>query len=197
VIGRIKGILIEKNPPGLVIDVQGLGYELEATMPTFYGLPATGNTVELHTHLIVREDAHLLFGFATQAERSVFRALLKVSGVGAKVALSILSGMTSDEFLACIAKKDVAALTKVPGIGKKTAERLIVEMHDKVEKLGGSATLAGTPSVGASSVRQQAEEALLTLGYKDSEAKRLLDKSAVDGQSVEEMIRAALRSIKH
>lgn len=195
-IGRLTGVLLEKNPPSLLLDVQGVGYEIDVPMSTFYGLPATGERVELHTHFVVREDAQLLFGFATHNERRLFRALLKVNGVGAKVALSILSGMTADEFFSCIAQSEVARLTKVPGIGKKTAERLVVELKDKVDALAGGSVQAGLPVDDNSSVRAQAEEALQALGYKPAEAKKLLDKSAVDGQSIEEMIKGALRSIK-
>jgi len=195
-IGRLSGTLLEKNPPALLVDVHGVGYEVDVPMSTFYGLPDTGSTVELHTHFIVREDAQLLYGFATRNERSLFRALLKVNGVGAKVALSILSGMTADEFFSCVAQADVTALTRVPGIGKKTAERLLVELKDKVDALAGGSVQAGLPVESETSARVQAEEALQALGYKPAEAKKLLDKTAADGGSVEEMIRAALRSVK-
>lgn len=164
-------------------------------MSTFYSLPAVGEPVALHTHLVVREDAQLLFGFATRLERSLFRELLKVNGVGAKVALAILSGMSADEFMLSVAEQDVAALVRVPGIGKKTAERLLLDMRDRVTALGTSnpAAAASTGRASASSLRTQAEEALAALGYKSAEVKRLLDKVADDGQSVEELIRAALR----
>ena len=146
-IARLRGTLIEKTPPELVIDVQGVGYELSASMTTHYSLPATGEPIELFTHMVVREDAQLLYGFATQSERKLFRLLLSVTGVGAKVALSILSGMTPDECLQCLATKDVARLTKVPGIGKKTAERLVFDLKDKVQSsLDVSAAGAGTAS---------------------------------------------------
>ncbi|MFT5897342.1 MAG: Holliday junction DNA helicase RuvA, partial [bacterium] len=190
-IGRLTGVLLEKNPPSLLIDVQGVGYEVDAPMSTFYVLPAIGETVGVFTHLVVRDDAHLLFGFATATERVLFRALLKVNGVGAKVALAILSGLSTDEFLSCVATKDVAALVRVPGIGKKTAERLLIELEDKVAALG-----VGTMPSGASIVtdeqttRTQAEDALASLGYKPAEASRLLDKTATADQSVEQMIRA-------
>lgn len=194
-IGRLTGVLLEKNPPSLLIDVQGVGYEVDAPMSTFYSLPPLGDTVSVFTHLVVRDDAHLLFGFATSTERVLFRALLKVNGVGAKVALAILSGLSTDEFLSCVTSKDVAALVRVPGIGKKTAERLLIELGDKVSSLG-----VGTMPAGASlfsdeqSVRTQAEEALESLGYKPAEAARLLDKAATPDQTVEQLIRAALRS---
>jgi Holliday junction DNA helicase RuvA len=194
-IGRLTGRLLEKNPPALLVDVQGIGYELEAPMSTFYALPVTGETVALFTHMVVREDAQLLYGFATRTERVLFRALLKVNGVGARVALAILSGLSTDEFLTCIVTKDIAALIRVPGIGKKTAERLLVELQDKAEALG-----AGDVSISVGTLpldpgnREQAEEALVALGYKPAEAVKLLGRSAAEGQSVEEMIRAALRS---
>jgi len=194
-IGRLTGVLLEKNPPSMLIDVQGVGYEVDAPMSTFYALPAIGESVGVFTHLVVRDDAHLLFGFATTTERVLFRALLKVNGVGAKVALAILSGLSSDEFIQCVASKDVAALVRVPGIGKKTAERLLIELADKVNTLGLGAAPAGAPiATDQQSVRTQAEEALESLGYKPAEASRLLDKSATADQSVEQMIRAALRS---
>ena len=126
-IGRLSGKLLHKEPPTLLVDVNGVGYELEAPMTTFYDLPATGETVTLHTHLVVREDAHLLYGFSSEAQRRLFRSLLKVSGVGPRVGLAILSGLTTQEFIQCIVGEDVARITRVPGIGRKTAERLIVE----------------------------------------------------------------------
>lgn len=196
-IGRLRGTILEKTPPGLVVDVQGVGYELNASMTTHYALPALGQTVELFTHMVVREDAQLLYGFAKQSERRLFRLLLTVNGVGAKVALSILSGMTSDEFLACVVAQDITRLTKVPGIGKKTAERLVFDLKDKVEataelpNLGDDAAAAP----GSGSARTQAEEALMALGYKQAESAKLLEKTAQPDQSVEEMIRGALRSI--
>jgi len=195
VIGRLNGTLMEKNPPALLVNVQGVGYEVDVPMSTFYGLPDVGQAIELHTHFVVREDAQLLFGFASKHERALFRALLKVNGVGAKVALSILSGLTAEEFFQCIAAKDAVALTRVPGIGKKTAERLLVEMQDKVDALAGGSVQGGLPVETANGAREQASEALLALGYKPAEAKRLLDKTAQDGQSVEEMIRDALRGV--
>ena len=132
-IGRLTGTLLAKQPPALLLDVAGVGYELEAPMTTFYTLPAVGETVTLHTHLVVREDAHLLFGFASEDERRLFRALIKVSGVGARLALTILSGVSADEFVRCVQDSDTATLVRLPGIGKKTAERLIVEMRDRLD----------------------------------------------------------------
>jgi len=195
-IGRLSGTLLDKAPPALLLDVAGVGYELEAPMSTFYALPAPGEALALHVHLVVREDAQLLYGFATLAERSLFRALLKVSGVGAKVALSILSGMSVDGFIACVAGDDVSALVRVPGIGKKTAERLIVEMRDRAAAMGAGSLPGLSPDLPGGTdggVRAQAAEALESLGYKGPEAKRLLDRAEAPGQSVEALIRAALR----
>ena len=160
---------------------------------------ATGEALALHVHLVVREDAQLLYGFATLAERALFRALLKVSGVGAKVALSILSGMSVERFIACVADDDVAALVRVPGIGKKTAERLVVEMRDRAAAMGAGTSPGLSPDVPGQTgrvgggVRVQAGEALESLGYKGAEAKRLLDRAEAPGQRVEDLIRAALR----
>ncbi|MFK7995703.1 MAG: Holliday junction branch migration protein RuvA [Granulosicoccus sp.] len=193
-IGRLTGKLLEKNPPSLVIDVGGVGYEVDAPMSTFYALPALNEDISLFTHLVVREDAQLLYGFASRTERVLFRALLKVNGVGAKVALSILSGMSADEFLACVSSKDINALVRVPGIGKKTAERLLIELQDKVEALDLGGLPTGTlPRTNDQSARTQAEEALAALGYKPAEAVKLLDNHASADETVEQMIRAALR----
>ena len=192
--GRLTGKLLEKNPPSLLLDVQGVGYEVDAPMSTFYALPQVNETISLFTHLVVREDAQLLYGFASRTERVLFRALLKVNGVGAKVALSILSGMSTDEFLSCVATKDVTALCRVPGIGKKTAERLLVELQDKVDSLEVGGLPTGTkPKTNDESARTQAEEALAALGYKPAEAVKLLNKHASADETVEQMIRAALR----
>ena len=193
-IGSLTGVLVEKNPPSLLVDVQGVGYEVDAPMSTFYVLPDLRGNVSLFTHLVVREDAQLLYGFASRTERALFRALLKVNGVGAKVALAILSGMSSDEFLACVATKDLNALVKIPGIGKKTAERLLVELQDKVDSLDIGGLPASTrPRNNEESARTQAEDALTALGYKATEVTKLLDNYAEPTQTVEQMIRAALR----
>ena len=133
-IGRLKGVLLEKQPPAILIDVQGVGYELEASMSTFYNLPECGETITLHTHMVVREDAQLLYGFFSQSERLMFRTLIKISGVGPKLALTILSGMSAEDFSRCILDGDSKALTQLPGVGKKTAERLVVELKDRVNK---------------------------------------------------------------
>ncbi len=195
-IGFLKGRLATKNPPALMIDVGGVGYELEAPMSTFYGLPAVGEPVTLFTHLVVREDAHLLFGFGSEAERRLFRGLLKISGVGPKIALGILSGASVEDFLRTIEAEDIAMLTRIPGIGRKTAERMVIEMRDSVKKLHGGATGADmAPAYGAPATPQsEAFGALLALGYKPPEATRLL--KAVDdvGLSTTELIRQALKA---
>lgn len=195
-IGRLRGILAEKQPPLLLIDINGVGYEVEAPMSTFYQLPETGATVTLHTHLVVREDAHLLFGFASEGERRLFRTLIKVNGVGAKLALTILSGIAADEFARCVQENDTAALVRLPGVGKKTAERLIVEMRDRLADWEGAVTLPGAAPVetrGGSDELRDAISALVSLGYKPPEASRLVSKVETEGLSSEEIIRAALK----
>jgi Holliday junction DNA helicase RuvA len=171
VIGRLSGTLLEKHPPLVLVDVQGVAYEVDVPMSTFYQLPATGGKVTLHTHLVVREDAHLLFGFATDGERQAFRQLIKVSGVGARTALAVLSGMTVEELRHAIAGQDSARLVKVPGIGRKTAERLLLELRDKIDSVASRAT-AGSPG----SVRGDALNALIALGYSEKEAAAALAK---------------------
>jgi Holliday junction DNA helicase RuvA len=196
-IGFLRGRLAAKHPPQLVIDVGGVGYELEAPMSTFYELPATGAEVNLFTHLVVREDAHVLFGFWTERERRLFRELLKVSNVGPKLALALLSGMTVESFLTCIEAEDVDALVRIPGVGRKTAERLVVEMRDRIKTFGqlGPATLPGTPAAPASSGPQnEAFSALIALGYKPAEAMRLLKTVDESAQTTEEIIRRALQA---
>ena len=192
-IGFLRGTLSAKHPPGLVIDVNGVGYELEAPMSTFYGLPATGAQVELFTHLVVREDAHVLFGFATEAERRLFRALLKVSGVGPRVALGVLSGTSVEGFLACVESQDVAALVRIPGVGRKTAERLVVEMKDRVAQLFNVGGGSKTPGV-ASGPQGEAFSALVALGYKPAEVTRLLKTVEGKAHTTEELIRGALQA---
>lgn len=194
-IGFLRGRLAAKHPPQLVVDVGGVGYELEAPMSTFYVLPGVGSEVSLHTHLVVREDAHVLFGFDTDRERSLFRELIKVSGVGPRIALAILSGVSVDEFHRCVEAGDVGALVRVPGIGRKTAERLIVEMRDRLE---GLATTAGGPVAGArsgipASPQSEAFSALVALGYKPAEVTRMLQKVDPSAATTEDMIRQALR----
>jgi holliday junction DNA helicase RuvA len=195
-IGFLKGRLAVKQPPMLMVDVNGVGYELEAPMSTFYGLPPAGETVALFTHLVVREDAHILFGFGTDGERRLFRGLLKVSGVGPKIALGILSGASVEDFLRTIEAEDVAMLTRIPGIGRKTAERIIIEMRDSVQKLSMPAAGSGEP-VGtgtAQSAQSEAFGALIALGYKPAEVARLLKSADEPGLSTTEIIRRALKS---
>jgi Holliday junction DNA helicase RuvA len=187
VIGRLTGLLVEKRPPTVVLEVQGVGYEVDVPMSTFFHLPATGSTVTLQTHLIVREDAHLLFGFATDQERQAFRQLLKISGVGARTALSVLSGMSVAELQQAVVAHDGARLVKVPGIGKKTAERLLLELRDKLN-IGVTVVVAGSDAES----RSDAQNALLALGYSDKEATHVLGKIA-PGLPVQEAIRQALK----
>lgn len=194
-IGFLKGRLAVKQPPMLLVDVNGVGYELEAPMSTFYGLPSTGEPVALFTHLVVREDAHVLYGFGTDGERRLFRALLKVSGVGPKIALGILSGASVEDFVRTIEAEDVAMLTRIPGVGRKTAERVIIEMRDSVQKFaappsGGVHTAA---AVGAAP-QSEAFSALIALGYKPPEVVRLLKSADEPGLSTTEIIRRALKS---
>jgi Holliday junction DNA helicase RuvA len=169
-IGRLTGTLIEKNPPAITVDVHGLGYEVDVPMSTFYNLPATGEKVSLHTHLIVREDGHFLYGFASEGERAAFRQLLKISGIGARTALAVLSGMSVAELAQAVTLQEAGRLTKVPGIGKKTAERLLLELRDRLPKtlaVGGAGVGAGaTASDNASDI----VNALLALGYNEREA---------------------------
>jgi len=203
VIGRLKGIVLEKKAPDLLLDVNGVGYELQAPMSTFYQLPAPGQGVVLHTHQVVRDDAHLLFGFFDQHERALFRALIKVSGVGPKVALAILSGVTADEFVRLVRHDDDTALTRIPGIGKKTAERLLLEMRDRLKDWQSPASRAqpaDAPSSapGNNAVSEDAETALIALGYKPQEAARMIVRALKDNPALErseEIIRRALKAM--
>ncbi|SEP61854.1 holliday junction DNA helicase RuvA [Ectothiorhodospira magna] len=195
-IGRLRGVLIHKQPPHLMLDVHGVGYELEAPLSTFLDLPAEGSEVTLHTHLHVREDAHVLYGFAGVQERSLFRHLIRVNGVGAKMALAILSGMTSDAFSRCVMDNDITPLTRLPGIGRKTAERLVIEMRDRVATLGSGAALpqpSGAPTAPANPT-SDAVAALIALGYKPQEASRLISLVEAEADTSEALIRLALKS---
>jgi len=194
-IGRLHGVLVEKQPPLLLIDVQGVGYELEAPMSTCFSLPAPGATITLRTHLVVREDQHTLYGFLSEAERRLFRGLLKVNGIGAKMALGLLSGMSVEEFSRCVQGGDTAALTRLPGVGRKTAERIILDMRDRIEAtLPGVTGMPGArPAGGEAGARGEALDALLALGYKAPEARRMLDRVAAEDASTEELLRAVLR----
>jgi len=195
VIGRLQGVLLRKEPPALMLDVGGVGYELEAPMTTFYELPAVGERVTLYTHLVVREDAHLLYGFVREAQRRLFRELLKVNGVGPRVALAVLSGLSDEEFSRCVAQEDIARLTKVPGIGRKTAERLVIELRDKLPKdVPLPASTAAGPAAPGDPV-SEAVSALVALGYKPNEASRAVRGASTKGLSAEEIIRQALKGM--
>ena len=196
-IGRVRGEIVYKQPPHLMIDVHGVGYELEAPMSTFYNLPAQGEQVALFTHLAIRDDAHVLYGFFSDSERTLFRTLLRVSGVGAKMALAILSGMSADEFARCVQSEDTAMLVRLPGIGRKTAERLVVEMRDRLDGLGGPAGVPAQPAaqVHASTPAADAVGALIALGYKPSEASRMVRSVESEGLDSEAIIRAALKTV--
>lgn len=191
-IGRLRGTVVDKRPPVLTLDVGGVGYELEAPMSTFFNLPAAGETATLYTHLAVREDALSLFGFGTQAEKNLFRDLIKVSGVGAKMALTILSGAGVDEFVATVRAGDGDKLTGLPGVGKKTAARLIVEMRDRFGEASPQAGASGADPVAADAV-SEAHRALTALGYKPAEATRLLKDPEDPDADSESLIRQALR----
>lgn len=194
-IGRIRGLLIEKRPPLVVVDCQGVGYEVEVPMTTLWVLPDITQEVTLLTHLVVRDDAHLLFGFATEAERRLFRTLIKVNGIGAKVALAILSGIQVDDFVECVHSGDAARLTALPGIGKKTAERLIVEMRDRVNDWSPAGPVAGakTPLPVADAV-SDAISALIGLGYKPQVASRCVHALDSAGMTSEDIIRESLKA---
>jgi Holliday junction DNA helicase RuvA len=189
VIGSLHGVLVRKAPPHLDIEVGGVGYEVEAPMSTFYTLPGVGERVRLLTHLVVREDAHILYGFATSEERALFRSLLKVSGVGPRIGLAILSGVSASAFARCVVEQDTASLTRIPGVGRKTAERLIVEMRDRVDAAGGvtGGAGAGVPA----GAEGEAFSALVALGYRPAEATQML--KAAGGGTTEERIRRALQ----
>lgn len=189
-IGSLTGVLASKQPPRLMLDVGGVGYELEAPMSTFYELPQVGSRLTLITHLLVREDAQLLYGFLTEPERILFRELLKVSGIGARIALAVLSSMSVGGFHRCIGNRDLVSLVRIPGVGKKTAERLLVEMADRLtDDLSGGDDAAGRNAQPAS----EAESALLALGYRPAEITRMLSSVDTAGMSTESLIREALR----
>ncbi len=187
-IGRLSGILLQKNPPQILLEVQGVGYEVDVPMSTFYDLPAPGQPVALFTHLVVREDAHLLFGFLTEAERALFRQLLKISGVGPRLALSVLSGLSVNDLADAVARQDSARLTRIPGVGKKTAERLLLELKEKLAPLTGVAPAAGGPATGTNEI----SHALAGLGYNDRETSWAI-KQLPAALSLEEGIRQALK----
>ncbi len=194
-IGRLSGTLIAKQPPLLLLDVHGVGYEIEAPMSTFFKLPAIGEAVVLQIHLVVREDAHLLFGFASQAEKNLFREIIKITGIGPKLALAILSGIGVDDFWAAVRVAETGRLVKLPGIGKKTAERIVIELRDKAGA-GGPGDLGMLNASGVSipaSPMSEARAALESLGYKPPEAQKLTDAVHKEGMSTDQIIREALK----
>lgn len=198
-IGQIRGIILEKQPPQLLVDVHGVGYEIDAPMSTFYHLPEVGQETILFTHFVVREDAQLLYGFYSRDERTLFRTLLKVNGVGPKLALTILSSVSPADFVRCVLNNDTASLVRVPGIGKKTAERLIVEMRDKLSDWYAGSEVEGQAFIKQDNrhprhqILQDAISALVALGYKQQEANRLVTKIDDGAATSEELIRGALR----
>ncbi len=197
-IGRLTGVIAAKEPPALLLDVNGVGYEIEAPLSTFCDLPAKGERVTLHTHLVVRDDAHLLFGFLREPDRRLFRSLLKVNGIGPRVALAILSGLNHADLLDALINEDVARLTRVPGVGRKTAERLVVELRDKAAILGAiglGANDADRPAGRAADPESEAVHALVALGYRPPEAARAVQGVRETGLASEELIRRALKSM--
>ena len=194
-IGRISGILIEMRPPQIIVECHGVGYEIEAPMTTIWALPELNQHVSLYTHLAVREDAHLLYGFVHENERALFRSLLKVNGVGTKLALVILSGLDADAFAECVLTGDVARLTALPGVGKKTAERLIVEMRDRVKRFTPGVTLPMTSTSRAGDAVGDAISGLIALGYKPPEASKYVHGLDTDGLASEDIIRVVLKSL--
>jgi Holliday junction DNA helicase RuvA len=193
-IGSLHGRLAAKHAPHIVVECAGVGYEVETPMSTFLELPESGADIFLHTHMLVREDAQILYGFATNEERTLFRVLIKVNRVGAKMALGILSALSVNDFRRCVEYEDAKTLAKVPGIGIKTAQRLIMEMRDKVESVGAPSLQGAAISV-ASSPRSEAFDALIALGYKPTEVNRLLEKLDLDELSAEDIIRQALKQV--
>jgi len=196
-IGRLQGVMLEKQAPELLLDVNGVAYEVQAPLTTFAVLGAVGSPATLFTHLAVREDAHVLYGFSDKSQRTLFRTLIKVSGVGPKLALAILSGMDVNAFASCVQNNDIVSLTKLPGVGKKTAERLMMEMRDRLKEWQISAPLwqaaEAAEKASASHNLQEAETALVSLGYKPAEAARMLNRVADQADSSEELLRLALK----
>lgn len=201
-IGRIRGLLVEKSPAQALVECHGLGYEVDIPYTTFFNLPEPGQELTLHTHFAVREDAQSLFGFSARLDRDLFRLLVKVNGVGPKMALAILSGLDARQFIRCVEARDVAALVKVPGVGKKTAERLLIDMADRIGQLEGvfqlsdpaATTLPAATSPAVDPV-EEAESALIALGYKPQEAAKAVNQIAGEGMSREELIRLALKNM--
>jgi Holliday junction DNA helicase RuvA len=194
-IGFLRGMVHEKKAPHMVIDINGVGYDVETPMSSFFNLPAVGEPVTLRTHLVVREDAHILYGFLTEQERTLFRSLIKVNGVGPKVALGILSGVSVDDFCLWVSDNNVAALVRLPGIGKKTAERLIIDMRDRLpEQAAGLAAVPSGVVTKKVSAMEEAISALIALGYKPQDAEKRARAVASEDASSEQIIRSALQS---
>ena len=195
-IGRLQGTVIDKQAPDLLLDVQGVGYEVLVSLSTFFAVPEVGQSVTLHTHFVVRDDARLLFGFSELGERTLFRHLIKVNGVGPKMALTILSGMSASEFALCVHNNDVATLVKLPGVGKKTAERLVIEMRDRVGDIEAGASGVAQVASKQPDIAEEAESALIALGYKPQDAAKMVSRAVSDDiSSAEQLIRAALKSM--
>ncbi|BCL69190.1 Holliday junction ATP-dependent DNA helicase RuvA [Vibrio nigripulchritudo] len=203
-IGRLRGILIEKQPPELLIEVSGVGYEVQMPMSCFYELPNVGEEAIIYTHFVVREDAQLLYGFNTVKERALFREVIKANGVGPKLGLGILSGMTAGQFVSCVEREDISTLVKLPGVGKKTAERLVVEMKDRLKGWGAgdlftpatdAAPIDSAPEADNQNADEEAVSALLALGYKPQIASKVVSQIAKSGMTSEEIIREALKSM--
>lgn len=203
-IGRLRGLLIEKQPPQIVIEVNGVGYEVQMPMSCFYELPNINEEAIIYTHFVVREDAQLLYGFNTVSERALFREVIKANGVGPKMGLGILSGMTASQFVACVEREDISTLIKLPGVGKKTAERLLVEMKDRLKGWGSgdlftpatdAAPLDHPPVTAEQNAQEEAISALLSLGYKPVQASKVVSQMAKPGMTSEQLIREALKSM--
>jgi len=203
-IGRLRGVLIEKQAPEVLIDVNGVGYELQMPLTSFYELPELNQPTTVYTHFVVREDAQLLYGFITKQERSLFRLLIKANGVGPKLALTILSGMTASEFVGCVERDDIVTLVKLPGVGKKTAERLLVEMRDKLKSLMEASVGSErefvlqsnySPTPVVNSAEEDAISALISLGYKPPQASKAVSAVFKEGMDSETLIKAALKSM--
>ena len=195
-IGSIKGVILLKQAPQVLVDCNGVGYEIETPMTTFIDLPEIGSQISFFTHLQVRDDAHIIYGFKHLDERSLFRALLKVNGVGAKLALAILSAMTVHDFERCVTTEDSDALVKIPGVGKKTAERLVIEMRDRLIDVTSTASMEPN-KVKSNNAKEEAFDALLALGYKLSEVKKIMSSIKVDNEKSEDIIRKALKRVGH
>jgi Holliday junction DNA helicase RuvA len=195
-ISRLQGILLTKDLPTILVDVNGIGYEVDIPMTTFYDLPEVGQPIILHTHLAIREDAHQLFGFLQELDRRLFRELIKVNGIGGRSALAILSGMSPTDFIQCILQENLSLLIKVPGIGKKTGERLIIEMRDRLKTLQKNTSIPAAATNSTSNhAKDEALAALVSLGYRSQDAQKMIDKSYADQMTAEELIRKTLKNM--